>query len=282
MSKKKPLVGLVAIVKNEGKYIERCIESAKPLISTWTIVDTGSTDDTREKIKKALSDVPGSLHERDFVDFGHNRTEALALARGSAEWLLELDADMTVEAHEGLLPWLAGNPDPNVGAWMVSVLDSGTHWRLPRLIRGGVEWKYIGPVHEYLDTSRVFRRPLLGLTLQHHGSSRHPVHKFDHYLTLLKPGLKAGDPRAIFYSAECLRFLGCHAEAIALYRQREKIDDFEEEAWYASYMASRMEGNVEGLLEAFRRRPWRPEPLWAAADIVRGIAHDDVLFLEQR
>lgn len=276
------MIKLVLIVKNEEKFIERCLESAKPLISSWSIVDTGSTDDTKKIIRKTLRRVPGKLHERPFVDFGHNRTEALALAREEAGWLLELDADMTVEAHPDLLKWLAGDPDPSVDAWMVSVLDSGTHWRLPRLIRAKHEWRYIGPVHEYLDTSAIKRRALLGLTLHHHGSSRHPIQKFDHYLTLLKPGLEAGDPRAVFYSAECLRFLGCHAEAVELYRQREKMDSFEEEAWYAAYQAAKLSRNAEELVEVWKRRPWRPEPLWAAADLVRQVAHEDVLFLESR
>lgn len=282
MPSPKSLICLVLIVKNEEKLIEQCLASAKPLISSWSIVDTGSTDDTKTIIKRVLKGIPGKLYEREFVDFGHNRTEALRLARGSAEWLLELDADMTVEAHPDLRKWLSQDPDPSVGAWMVEIVDSGTTWRLPRLIRGKHEWRYVGPVHEYLDTSQIVRRSLLGLTLRHHGSSRHPIQKFDHYLTLLKPGLEAGDPRAVFYSAECLRFLGCYPQAIELYRRREKMSSFEEEAWYAEYMASRLEKNVDGLLKAFRRRPWRPEPLWAAADIVRNIQSDDVLFRESR
>ncbi len=278
----KRLICLVLIVKNEAKFIEQCLESAKPLISSWSIVDTGSTDDTKKLIEKSLKGIPGKLHEREFMDFGHNRTEALALAKWSGEWLLELDADMTVEAHPDLVKWLSADPDPDTAAWMVTILDSGTRWQLPRLIRGGMDWRYIGPVHEYLDPAGRKRRPILGLTLHHHGSSRHPIQKFDHYLTLLKPGVEAGDPRAIFYSAECLRFLGCISEAIELYRRRETMNSFEEEAWYASYMASRLEGNVESLIKSFQRRPWRPEPLWAAADIVRAIEHDDVLFLETR
>lgn len=276
------MISLVMIVKDEAKFIEACLESVKPLISRWLIVDTGSTDGTQTLIKKTMKKVKGELLERPFVDFGTNRTEALELARGTAEWTLELDADMTVEAHTDLLKWLSENPDPSVDAWMVEIVDSGTVWRLPRLIRGDREWRYIGPVHEYLDTSQVKSRPLLGLTLHHHGGNRHPIQKFDQYLTLLKPGLEAGDPRAVFYSAECLRFLGCFPQAIELYSQRASMNSFEEEAWYAQYQAAKLSRNVTGLLKAYERRPWRPEPLWAAAEIVRDTEHDDLLFLEAR
>lgn len=275
-------IALVMIVRNEEKFIERCLASVKPYISHWTIVDTGSTDDTKKLIRKALKGVPGKLYDREFVDFGTNRTEALALAKGTAEWLLVPDADETIDVHEDFLTWLADDPDPDTDAWMVEIVDSGTTWRMPLLLRGDKEWRYIGPVHEYLDTSQVKRRPLLGLTVTHHGSNRHPVTKFDHYLTLLKPGLEAEDPRAVFYSAECLRFLGCYPKAIELYEQRASMNSFEEEAWYAQYQAAKLGGNVTDLLKAFERRPWRPEPLWAAAEVVRSIPSDDVLFQEVR
>jgi hypothetical protein len=164
----------------------------------------------------------------------------------------------------------------------VAIHDSGTTWRRPLLIRGDREWRFIGPVHEYLDTSAVQTRALLGLDVTHHGSNRHPILKFDHYLNLLKPDLEKGDPRATFYSAECYRFLGCIPKAIELYTQRASMNSFEEEAWYAQYMAARLAGDVPGLLKAYERRPWRPEPLWAAADIARTIPHNDLLFMEAR
>ena len=276
------MIALCMIVKNEAAFIERCLASVKPYISSWTIVDTGSTDDTKKLIRKALKGVPGKLLEREFTDFGTNRTEALTLAKGTADWLLLLDADETVEVHEDLLTWLAEDPDPEVDAWMVEIVDSGTIWKRPLLVRGNKDWRYIGAVHEYLDYTQTKSRALLGLTVYHHGSNRHPVQKFDHYLTLLKPGLDAGDPRAVFYSAECLRFLGCYPKAIELYQQRALMNSFEEEAWYAAYQAAKLSGNVTDLLKAFERRPWRAEPLWAAADLVRSIPHEDVLFMESR
>jgi len=38
---------LVMIVKNEAHVIRRCLESVRPLIDTWLIIDTGSTDGTQ-------------------------------------------------------------------------------------------------------------------------------------------------------------------------------------------------------------------------------------------
>jgi len=44
------------------------------------VCDTGSTDATQALIEAALRDVAGELHERPWVDFGHTRTELMALA----------------------------------------------------------------------------------------------------------------------------------------------------------------------------------------------------------
>ena len=64
-----PEITLVMIVRNESRVIERCLEAVRPLLSGWVIVDTGSTDDTIEKNQRSLSDIPGELHRREWVDF---------------------------------------------------------------------------------------------------------------------------------------------------------------------------------------------------------------------
>jgi glycosyltransferase involved in cell wall biosynthesis len=90
---KNSTICLNMIVKNESHVIERCLSTVKPLIDYWVIVDTGSTDGTQTIIRDFLKDVPGELHERTWVNFGHNRNEALALARKKADYILFIDAD---------------------------------------------------------------------------------------------------------------------------------------------------------------------------------------------
>ena len=81
------------IVKDEFSVIERCLNSIKPLIDYWVIVDTGSTDGISEKIKECLEEIPGELYERKWINFEVNRNEALALARGKGDYILLIDAD---------------------------------------------------------------------------------------------------------------------------------------------------------------------------------------------
>ena len=93
----KPSICLCMIVKNEAPVIRRCLDSVRPLIDHWVIVDTGSTDGTQEIIRTHMAGLPGTLHERPWVDFAHNRSESLALARPHADYSLVIDADDFLE-----------------------------------------------------------------------------------------------------------------------------------------------------------------------------------------
>lgn len=273
-------VALVMIVKDEQDRIERCLRSTRGLIDSWAIVDTGSTDRTRELVRTTLRDVPGKLYRRKWRNFGANLTDALALAQGTADWVLRLDADMTVKAHVGLRDWLATDPDPDTDAWQVEIMDGGTLYRLPLLTRGTLGWRYVGPTHEYLDPAGRKQRPLLGLTVTHHADGRSRDGKFERDIALLADGVAGGDTRSVFYTAESLRFLGRTDEAIAMYERRAGMGGFEEEAWYAAYMAARLRQDPGALIDAYRRRPWRHEPITRLAQMIAATPNDDILFRE--
>ena len=76
-----PTICLNMIIKNEAPVIRRCLDSVKPFIDSWVIVDTGSSDDTQQIVRDTMAGLPGELHERPWKNFGHNRNEALELAR---------------------------------------------------------------------------------------------------------------------------------------------------------------------------------------------------------
>jgi hypothetical protein len=273
-------VALAMIVKNEEAVIGRALTSARELADRFVVVDTGSTDDTDVEVWKAIDGRDGVIIDHEWDGFGPSLNVALAHARDRADWILRLDADMTIEAHPGLKDWLASDPDLETDAWNVLVEDHGLTYRLPLLVRGGMDWEYKGPTHEWLDAQGRKTRSLLGLTVTHHGDGSNRQGKLERDLALLAPGVATEDPRSVFYTAECLRFLLRHDEAIEMYERRGTLGGFEEERWYALYQAARLRQDVAGLVEVWRLRPWRHEPLTAAAQIVGAETHDDLLFVE--
>ena len=257
-------VTLVSIVKNEEAALPRLLDSVKDLIDNYCIVDTGSTDGTVE----ILEDYGIAPHRREWVSFGHNLTEAFALAKDRGNWLLRLDADMTIEAHPGLKNWL--RDEACADGYNVELCESGTSWRLPLLVRGGLDWRYVGPTHEYLDAEGRSFRDLMGLKIIHHADGTNRAEKFERDIALLAEGVEQGDARSIFYTAESLRCLGMVPEAVEMFDRRARLmGSWEEEAWYAEYRAGVCmldidpEDGIKRLLAAHNRRPSRAEPMFA-------------------
>lgn len=275
-------MGLSMIVRNEEDVLPGALESVRGLIDTWTIIDTGSTDRTKEIIEEQLYGIPGRLLDSEWRDFGTNLTELMKESSGAASWNLRLHADMTVEFHEGMHDFLEADEDETIQAFQVAIVDTnGCFYRVPYLTRGGLEWWYVGATHEYLAPLGRNQRPLLGMTLHHAQNGANRSDKFERDIELLRPDVEKGDPRAVFYTAQSLENLGRLEEAAESYRRRVNMGGWEEEAWYSLYSEGKIRGDIQMLLEAYERRPWRHEPLTAAAALVASEgAKDDLLFLQ--
>lgn len=276
------------IVGDDHDALGRCLASVRPLVGELSIVASGSVPrvlqvvvdrfaGSSEAIRPSWQVVPAP-----WTDFGTARTRALQLAgEGSAEWVLMLDADMTIAHHPELLAWLAADHFPRVNAWQVQVHEAGVRYWLPLLTRRRAGGRYVGRAHEYLEIAGG-QAQLTGLTVFHHADGSHRAGKLERDLELLRADLDAGDPRATYYSAQAYRDLGDTQRAIALYRRRASLGGWDEEAWHAAYQAAKLARDLDGLIRAWRARPWRHEPLTAAAQLVRssGLAERDRLFRE--
>jgi tetratricopeptide (TPR) repeat protein len=138
------------IVKNEAHVIERCIESIRPLIDAWCIVDTGSTDGTQEVIRASLGELPGVVHDEPWVDFAHNRNIALESARSWGDYALMIDADVECVFDSRF------DPDAfrrSLHADQYEVLfQDGILYRRPQLTSTRLPFRYRGALHEHLVT----------------------------------------------------------------------------------------------------------------------------------
>ena len=92
-----PTLCLNMIVRNEAHIVHEVLDAVGPYISSWVIVDTGSEDGTQDVIRGHMASlgIPGELYERPWRNFGHNRSEALKLAQGHADYIWVIDADDT-------------------------------------------------------------------------------------------------------------------------------------------------------------------------------------------
>lgn len=255
-------VALVMIVRNEAARIEACLASAKPYIDTWTIVDTGSSDNTRHLVKAQMQEIKGQLKRRPWVNFGVNRSQAFEFARGTADWLLLLDADMTVEVDPG---W---TPDPTVDAYMLEMGGNDFSWHLPLFVRGNLQWESVGAAHAY---SAIHNRHYQGVPTDAIRITRKDswsAQKAEWQAEVLEQQLEQNpdDARTTFYLAQTYRELE-RPGALALYQKRVIMGGFPEEQFYAAYRGALLipewGARCQALVAAWQLRPSRLEPLHA-------------------
>ena len=302
--KRQRTICLNMIVKDESRVIRRCLDTVRPWIDHWVIVDTGSTDGTQDIIREHLKDIPGKLHERPWKNFGHNRTEALGLAKGKADYLLLCDADMSLEMSD---PAWKSKLDADADLVTHRHGDGGLRYRNIRLVNarltGGRRWCYRGSTHEYcdsLDPGKFAKAEFDGIDFLDHDDGGTKAAKYKRDAALLEGDLKAlarlerkakqGPltnelkealdeqrrllPRTLFYLGETYAHEGAHLnKAIRAYRKRAALGGWPQEVFYAEYQIGRCMERQEkewkdvqdAYLRAYQTEPTRAESLLRVA-----------------
>jgi glycosyltransferase involved in cell wall biosynthesis len=268
-------VGLMMIVKNEEKTLPRLAASLRGQIDHWTIVDTGSTDATREVVPELFHGVGGELAEVPWEGFAPARNAALRAARPHTDWLLTLDADDTLDGD--VRRAVAGQDADCIEAELDYMELS--YW-VPRIVRAAADWEWRGRAHEYLalrsGSPRMARTR--AVRVHHHADGGSRSEKFERELALLRKDFEEtpDDPRTVFYLARVLEDGGELREAGDLYRRRLGLGGWDEEVWYARWRfgvcllnSGRQAEAIGVLFDAWGERPWRAEPLWTLAEHYR-------------
>jgi GR25 family glycosyltransferase involved in LPS biosynthesis/glycosyltransferase involved in cell wall biosynthesis len=270
---------LSMIVKNEAPVIRRCLDSVRPIISHWLIVDTGSTDGTQDIIREHLKDLPGELYQRPWQDFAHNRSEALALSRPYGEYSLIIDADDTLAlADDFQLPELTAD------SYVVDIHDSSVHYQRTQLVRNALPWRYQGVLHEYLTCEGAGPSGHLPIVMHrnHDGARRKDPETYRRDVAILENALATeADPFLIsryrFYLAQSLRDCGEREKAEASYLQRAELGFWNEEIYVSLLEAGRLQEALgrdfdtvmQTYVRAMRIVPHRAEAAHAAALLCR-------------
>jgi len=155
-------ISVAVITLNEEKNLSRCLESVRGLASEIVVIDSGSTDRTRE-----IAAQFGAVFE--FHPWqGHIAQKNIALRRCTQPWALCLDAD------EALSPELAaavknlfakGEPREHgfvmnrlnfyIGQWIRHAWHP--EWRLRLARRSAAKWGGLDP-HDKLEVAGATRR----------------------------------------------------------------------------------------------------------------------------
>ncbi|WP_152643423.1 glycosyltransferase family 2 protein, partial [Anaeromyxobacter sp. PSR-1] len=152
-------VSLCLIAKDEERMLPGCLESVRGVADEIVLVDTGSTDRTRELARAAGARVLERPWDDDFA-----APRNLAAAHATGDWILPLDADerLAPAAGAALRRALRGAafdvglvrchnadaPDAPAAEVLSGARRAGPPALLPRVVRRAPGLRWAGRIHE--------------------------------------------------------------------------------------------------------------------------------------
>jgi glycosyltransferase involved in cell wall biosynthesis len=185
-------LSLAVITYNEEENIVRLLDSLKNTVDEIVIVDSFSTDKTKEICTQKYPQV--KFFERKFNGYGEQKNHALDLC--SHEWILFLDADeVPDEDLKNSIQKITSSDHPefsvyktkfnnHLGIHLIKFGGWGNVYR-ERLFRKDCARYSDDKVHEYLITNK--KSGILGGTLNHYTykSIQHHITKINKYSDLM-------------------------------------------------------------------------------------------------
>ena len=259
------------IVKNEAPVIKRCLETVKPWINTWVILDTGSNDGTQTILKECMRSIPGELIERPWVDFSHNRNETLSIAKHKADYSLFIDADEQFIQYRNLnkLP-----TDKDV--YFIKVNERKSFHQRAFLLNNASDIRWQGVLHECLVSNKKYEEGFFDggeiLSLTEQGNRGSDPQKYLKDALVLENALK-NDPqnsRYLFFLAQSYSNAKEYALALRAYEKRSQIGGSKEEIFFSLFMVGCLQDQLhydpqicaKSFFTAHKICPYRHEPLY--------------------
>ncbi|WP_407313704.1 glycosyltransferase [Desulfosporosinus sp. SB140] len=154
MESKEIKISLCMIVRNEETTIARCLDSVKGIPDEIVIVDTGSTDSTKDIVKEFTDKIFDFTWIDDFAT-----ARNYAFSNATMDYILWLDADdIFADSDREKFLKLKKNFDTSIDVVNMPYLLAFDHHgavtfslRRNRLVRRNMNFRWVGAVHEYLE-----------------------------------------------------------------------------------------------------------------------------------
>jgi tetratricopeptide (TPR) repeat protein/predicted O-methyltransferase YrrM len=271
---------LCIMVKNAGPQFEQMLLDNISFFDRWTILDTGSTDETIDTINRVLvGKKKGNLYQEPFINFRDSRNRCLELAGKSCKFITMLDDTYIIKGNlRGFLNEVRG--DQLSTSFTLYIQSDDIIYGSNRIIKTNSELRYIHRIHEVISDKnninifipkeyafiddrrfdymekRTFERKQLDLKLLYEEVEENPH-----------------DPRAYYYLAQTYNILGDYEKAFYYFTKRveftnsgfvqERIDALFESARIANFKLNKPWNECEELYnKCYKADETRPESLY--------------------
>ena len=216
---KKTSLSLCMIVKDEGKTLERCLNSVKSFINEIIIVDTGSKDNTVEIAKKFNA----KIYKFKWID-DFSAARNFAFSKATSDYIMWLDGDDFINEDdikkiESLLSNMDSSYDYISAEYILARNSEGkvsTSLRRNRIVKRQSAFLWVGNVHEYLA---VYGKGLEGNFSIEHGKVKEYTDRNLQIFKTMEKNNKKFTPRDIYYYANELFDNGYYKESINQYNK---------------------------------------------------------------
>ena len=227
------------IVKDEEDVIARCLDSVKDLVDEIIIVDTGSTDRTKEIASKYTDKVYDFKWVDDF-----SKARNFSFSKATKDYILWLDADdIILETDLSKLKQLKQKLDGSIDLYQMKYNYTIDESNIPtlvqvraRLLKRSKNYQWVSPIHEVIIPTGKIEKVDISIT-----HKKKQVKDVNRNLKIFEKMLEAGqelDDRQEYCYAKELYCLKKYQEAILCYekyiKKYEKDYKFKRNYIYAS------------------------------------------------
>ena len=274
------LVNLCIMVKNGGQQFADMLKENMQYIDTWTILDTGSTDNTIDIITQTL--VPfkkGSLYQEPFINFRDSRNRLIELAGNACKYLIMLDDTYVLKGNlKTFLNEVRGDQFGN--SFTVYIKSDDVEYGSNRILKSICNLRYKYKIHEVIqDNDNINVVVPINICTIHDGRfeymEKRTMDRKTLDLQLLQEEIDEdpNNPRSYYYMGQTYNLLEKYDLAFNYFMQRadhpvtgfiqEKIDAIFEGARTANYKLNKPWSECEALyLRAYELDKTRPDSIY--------------------
>ena len=274
-------ISLCIITKNEESNIEKCLNSVKTIVDEIIIVDTGSTDKTKN-ISKDVCKKFGFKEAKFFdfkwtYDFSAARNESIRHA--AKDWILVLDSDEVLDEESlNYIKELTNNKDidgylflqknyTNETATAGFVIEEHKKegkkyagWYgsfITRLFRNSKGFEFSGTVHELIEPSIENKKGKIAATnivVHHYGNSNPDVvkKKREFYLELCKKKVKDYPNSSSYYELGVLyKENNNFKDALGSFKKAVELDPKNSRALYEAGIVYEQQNDYDNAIKNY-------------------------------
>lgn len=288
------LINICIMVKNAGDDFRDILTRNLPYMDRYTILDTGSTDNTVNIIKEVLKNKRGELYEEPFINFRDSRNRLLDLAGNHCHFNIMLDDTYVLNGKiREFLDFARG--DDVVTSYSIVIDDLDSMYVSNRVTKPLYNLRYINIIHEIIQTennlnvSIPYEWGYIKDEKSEYMNERTKARKqkdIDLLMDMLKDN--PHDPRTYYYIADSYIFMKDWENAVKWFKKRVLLNGYSSEIqdslYYIAvikdkYLNHPWEECLEWYMKCYEFDPKRSESLYFIADHYRKMGMIYIAFI---